>query len=140
HPRLDHRLHDGVHPPRRRVARRLGRDGHRAPLPVRTGRWVTAMRREVAAPSAVAGIEARRLRGRLGHATFWTVMWTLGLGALLYLLLPTLIIVAASLPARDHIASPPHALPARGLDALGARDGARLAPARRVLRALPAPA
>ena len=49
-------------------------------------------------------------RARAGHAAFWVVMWGLGLGGLLYLLLPTLVIVAASFTATDFIAFPPQGL------------------------------
>lgn len=52
-------------------------------------------------------------RGRVGHAAFWAAVWGLGLGALLYLLLPTLIIVLASFTASDYIAFPPEGLSLR---------------------------
>jgi len=101
---------------------------------------MTAMRREAAAPSGVAGVGAGRLRGRLGHAAFWTVMWALGLGALLYLLLPTLIIVAASFTASDYIAFPPHGLSVRWFVRLWALEEVRVAAGRSLLIALAATA
>ena len=54
-----------------------------------------------------------RARGRVGHAAFWIVIWALGLAALLFLLLPTLIIVFASFTAGDYITFPPQGLSLR---------------------------
>jgi putative spermidine/putrescine transport system permease protein len=58
---------------------------------------------------------ARAVRedGRLGHLAFWAVMWALAAASFLYLLLPTLIIVAASFTASDYIAFPPEGLSLR---------------------------
>ncbi|OLB94736.1 MAG: hypothetical protein AUH30_17050 [Candidatus Rokubacteria bacterium 13_1_40CM_68_15] len=51
--------------------------------------------------------------GRVGHVTFWVAIWTLALGGLLYLLLPTLIIVVASFTAGEYITFPPQGLSLR---------------------------
>ena len=67
-------------------------------------------------------------------------MWTLGLGALLYLLLPTLIIVAASFTASDYIAFPPHGLSVRWFVRLWALEEVRVAAGRSLLIALAATA
>jgi putative spermidine/putrescine transport system permease protein len=82
----------------------------------------------------------RRLRGRVGHALFWAVMWTLGLGALLYLLLPTLIIVLASFTASDYIAFPPEGLSVRWFVRLWQLEPVRDAAGRSLLVALMATA
>ena len=72
--------------------------------PAAQGRWGSATGRIV---------HAARVRGRIGHAAFWIVIWALGLTSLLYLLLPTLIIVFASLTAGEYIAFPPQGLSLR---------------------------
>lgn len=87
-------------------------------------------------PSAVD----RRLRGRVGHAVFWAAMWTLALGALLYLLLPTLIIVLASFTASDYIAFPPEGLSVRWFVRLWQLEPVRDAAGRSLLVALMATA
>jgi putative spermidine/putrescine transport system permease protein len=64
-------------------------------------------------PATGRRVHAARVRGRIGHAAFWIVIWVLGLTGLLYLLLPTLIIVFASFTASEHIAFPPQGLSLR---------------------------
>jgi putative spermidine/putrescine transport system permease protein len=88
----------------------------------------------------VPTVGSRRLRGRIGHLAFWLVMWTLALAALLYLLLPTLIIVLASFTASDHIAFPPEGLSFRWFIRLWQLDAVRTAAARSLLVALAATA
>ncbi len=95
---------------------------------------------ETAAPRAIGSVGAGRTRGRLGHAAFWTVMWTLGLGALLYLLLPTLIIVFASFTASDYIAFPPQGLSFRWFVKLWGFEEVRASAGRSLLVALAATA
>ena len=64
-------------------------------------------------PATGRTVHAARVRGRVGHAAFWIVIWVLGLTGLLYLLLPTLIIVFASFTAGEYIAFPPQGLSLR---------------------------
>lgn len=78
--------------------------------------------------------------GRIGHAAFWTLMWGLALGALLYLLLPTLIIVAASFTASDFIAFPPQGLSLRWFARLWQLEEVRVAAWRSLYVALGATA
>lgn len=91
--------------------------------------------------AAIAGdVRAGGTRGRLGHAAFWVVMWALGLGALLYLLLPTLIIVLASFTASDYIAFPPQGLSLRWFARLWGLEEVRVSAGRSLLVALAATA
>jgi putative spermidine/putrescine transport system permease protein len=78
--------------------------------------------------------------GRIGHAAFWTLMWALALGALLYLLLPTLIIIAASFTASDFIAFPPQGLSLRWFARLWQLEEVRVAAWRSLYVALGATA
>lgn len=96
--------------------------------------------RGVAAVATPGGVPAGRMRGRLGHAVFWTVMWGLGLGGLLYLLLPTLIIVLASFTASDYIAFPPEGLSLRWFVRLWQLEEVRVSAGRSLLVALGATA
>jgi putative spermidine/putrescine transport system permease protein len=82
------------------------------------------------APIALAG---RRLSGRVGHAAFWIGMWAIALGALLYLLLPTLIIVFASFTAGEYIAFPPQGLSLRWFVRLLALEEVRVSAWRSLL-------
>ena len=68
---------------------------------------------------------AGRLGGRVGHAAFWVAIWTLALAGLLYLLLPTLIIVLASFTAGEYITFPPHGLSLRWFARLMALEEVR---------------
>jgi putative spermidine/putrescine transport system permease protein len=86
------------------------------------------------------GVPAGRTRGRLGHALFWIVMWGLGMGGLLYLLLPTLIIVLASFTASDYIAFPPEGLSLRWFVRLWHLEEVRVSAGRSLLVALGATA
>jgi putative spermidine/putrescine transport system permease protein len=79
-------------------------------------------------------------RGRAGHAAFWTLVWVLAMGALLYLLLPTLIIVVASFTASDYIAFPPVGFSLRWFARLWELPEVRAAAGRSVLVALAATA
>src|SRR5439155_5126018 len=58
-------------------------------------------------------VAERRRRARLGHVAFWTGIWTVALAGLLFLLLPTLVVVLASFTASDYIAFPPEGLSLR---------------------------
>ena len=91
-------------------------------------------------PATRRSVHAERVRGRVGHATFWIVMWALGTGALLYLLLPTLIIVFASFTASDHIAFPPQGLSLRWFVRLWGMEEVRVSAWRSFLVALGATA
>jgi putative spermidine/putrescine transport system permease protein len=82
---------------------------------------------ETTAPQAVPwSVAAGRLGGRVGHAVFWTAIWALALGALLYLLLPTLIIVLASFTAGEYITFPPQGLSLRWFARLLALEEVRV--------------
>jgi putative spermidine/putrescine transport system permease protein len=83
---------------------------------------------------------ARRVRARLGHVTFWVVMWALALGGLLYLLLPTFIIVAASFTASDYIAFPPQGFSLRWYARLWQLEEVRASAGRSLLVAIAATA
>jgi len=67
------------------------------------------------------------LAARLGHVAFWVTVWTLALGALAYLLLPTLVIVVASFTASDYIAFPPQGLSLRWFARLLELEAVRVA-------------
>src|SRR5262245_66528719 len=89
-------------------------------------------------PTAVTGPTAavlpiRRLGGRVGHAAFWIGMWGVALGALLYLLLPTLIIVFASFTAGEYITFPPQGLSLRWFARLLALEEVRVSAWRSLL-------
>jgi putative spermidine/putrescine transport system permease protein len=88
-----------------------------------------AVVRRAAPPSVATG----RLRGRAGHVAFWAVMWGVALAALLYLLLPTLIIVFASFTAGEYITFPPQGLSLRWFARLLALDEVRISAWRSVL-------
>ena len=81
-------------------------------------------------------VAAGRVGGRVGHATFWVVMWALGLGGLLYLLLPTLIIVLASFTAGEYITFPPQGLSLRWFTRLLAIEEVRASAWRSLLVAI----
>jgi len=81
-------------------------------------------------------VPAGRVGGRVGHAAFWVVMWTLGLGGLLYLLLPTLIIVLASFTAGEYITFPPQGLSLRWFTRLMAIEEVRASAWRSLLVAI----
>jgi putative spermidine/putrescine transport system permease protein len=83
---------------------------------------------------------AVRVRARIGNAAFWGAIWALSLTALAYLLLPTLIIVAASFTASDYIAFPPEGLSLRWFGALAGMAPVRQAAARSLLVAVAATA
>src|SRR5499426_2756184 len=82
---------------------------------------------------APAALRGRRLAGRVGHAAFWIGMWAIALGALLYLLLPTLIIVFASFTAGEYIAFPPQGLSLRWFVRLLALEEVRVSAWRSLL-------
>lgn len=71
-----------------------------------------------------------RVRARLGEAMFWTAIWGASALALVYLLLPTLIIVGASFTSTDFIAFPPEGLSLRWFTKLWELEAVRLAAAR----------
>src|SRR5258705_4677263 len=71
-----------------------------------------------------------RARARLGDAGFWIAIWAISAIALLYLLLPTLIIVGASVTSTDFIAFPPEGLSLRWFTKLLGMEAVRLAAAR----------
>ncbi len=71
-----------------------------------------------------------RVRARLGDAGFWIAIWAISAIALLYLLLPTLIIVGASVTSTDFIAFPPEGLSLRWFTKLLGMEAVRLAAAR----------
>jgi len=80
-----------------------------------------------AAPrDAPPSVPAGRLGGRVGHVTFWVTMWALALVGLLYLLLPTLIIVVASFTAGEYITFPPQGLSLRWFARLMALEEVRV--------------
>ena len=80
-----------------------------------------------AAPrDAPPSVPAGRLGGRVGHVTFWVTMWALALVGLLYLLLPTLIIVVASFTAVEYITFPPQGLSLRWFARLMALEEVRV--------------
>lgn len=81
-------------------------------------------------------VAAGRVGGRVGHAAFWVVMWALGLGGLLYLLLPTLIIVLASFTAGEYITFPPQGLSLRWFTRLLAIEEVRASAWRSLLVAI----
>ncbi len=83
---------------------------------------------------------AERRRARLGHYTFWAAVWTVALGGLAYLLLPTLIVVLASFTASDYIAFPPEGLSLRWFGRLLAMHEVQAAAWRSVWIALAATA
>jgi putative spermidine/putrescine transport system permease protein len=86
------------------------------------------------------GAPAGAVRGRLGHAAFWSAMWGLGLAGLLYLLLPTIIIVLASFTASDYIAFPPEGLSLRWYVRLAQLEEVRVSAGRSLLVAVGATA
>ena len=94
----------------------------------------------VAAPATARGVPVGRTRGWLGHVAFWAVIWGLGLGGLLYLLLPTLIIVLASFTASDYIAFPPEGLSFRWFRRLWQLEEVRVSAGRSLLVAVGATA
>jgi putative spermidine/putrescine transport system permease protein len=71
-----------------------------------------------------------RVRARIGNAAFWASVWAVSVLALLYLLLPTLIIVGASITSTDFIAFPPQGLSFRWFVKLWELDAVRAAAAR----------
>ena len=82
---------------------------------------------ETTAPQAVPlSVAAGHLGTRVGHAVFWTAIWALALGALFYLLLPTLIIVLASFTAGEYITFPPQGLSLRWFARLLALEEVRV--------------
>src|SRR5262249_56151080 len=87
---------------------------------------------------APAALRGRRLAGRVGHAAFWIGMWAVALAALLYLLLPTLIIVFASFTAGEYITFPPQGLSLRWFVRLLALEELRVTAWRSLFVAIPA--
>jgi len=71
-----------------------------------------------------------RVRARLGDAGFWVSIWAVSILALVYLLLPTLIIVGASFTSTDFIAFPPEGLSLRWFAKLWELEAVRVAAAR----------
>jgi putative spermidine/putrescine transport system permease protein len=71
-----------------------------------------------------------RVRARLGNAVFWVSIWAVSVLALIYLLLPTLIIVGAAFTSTDFIAFPPKGLSLRWFAKLWELDAVRMAAAR----------
>ena len=69
----------------------------------------------------------------MGHAAFWIGIWVVALGALLYLLLPTLIIVFASFTAGEYITFPPQGLSLRWFVRLLALEEVRVSAWRSLL-------
>ena len=74
--------------------------------------------------------QGARVRARLGDTAFWVAIWTVSLLALVYLLLPTLIIVGASFTSTDFIAFPPEGLSLRWFAKLWELEAVRSAAAR----------
>jgi putative spermidine/putrescine transport system permease protein len=71
-----------------------------------------------------------RVRARLGDAGFWIAICAISAIALVYLLLPTLIIVGASVTSTDFIAFPPEGVSLRWFTKLWGMEAVRLAAAR----------
>jgi len=71
-----------------------------------------------------------RVRARLGQVAFWAGIWTVSALALVYLLLPTLIIVGASFTASDFVVFPPAGLSLRWVAKLWELEAVRAAAAR----------
>ena len=71
-----------------------------------------------------------RVRARIGDAGFQGAIWAVSAVALVYLLLPTLIIVGASFTASDFIAFPPEGLSLRWFGRLWELEAVRAAAAR----------
>src|SRR5215813_744614 len=86
----------------------------------------------ITGPTAAA-LRGRRPGGRVGHAAFWIGMWAVAIGALLYLLLPTLIIVVASFTAGEYITFPPQGLSLRWFARLLALEEVRVSAWRSLL-------
>jgi len=73
-----------------------------------------------------------RVRARVGDVVFWILVWGISLGALAYLLVPTVIIVAAAFTATDYIAFPPQGFSLRWFQTLCAMEAVRAAAGRSV--------
>jgi len=71
-----------------------------------------------------------RVRARLGDTGFWVAIWAVSILALVYLLLPTLIIIGASFTSTDFIAFPPEGLSLRWFSKLWELEAVRAAAAR----------
>jgi putative spermidine/putrescine transport system permease protein len=71
-----------------------------------------------------------RVRARLGDAGFWMAVWAVSAIALIYLMVPTLIIVGASFTSTDFIAFPPEGQSLRWFTKLWELEAVRLAAAR----------
>ncbi len=71
-----------------------------------------------------------RVRARLGDAAFWAAIWAVSGLALVYLLLPTCIIVGASFTTSDFVVFPPVGLSLRWFAKLWELEAVRVAAAR----------
>lgn len=75
---------------------------------------------------------AAQRRGRFGNSVFWTVIWGLALFGLVYLLLPTLVIVLASFTTSEYITFPPEGLSLRWFWQLARMEAVKAAALRSV--------